>query len=104
MTRPPDGVRRVRGYHLPDDKPVEQHPNASQMLLDRGSRTLTLQKFDMRGNMHRLSMAESAKPLQEPRAAAHGFLHFVRQFFLPVVLLGRSWLVRLDLTFWLQRN
>ena len=63
MTRPPDGVRRVRRHHLPDDEPVEQHSDAGQMLLDRGGRTLALQQLDIGGDMHRLHAPERANPL-----------------------------------------
>src|ERR1017187_8583927 len=63
MTRPPDGVRRVRRHHLPDDEPVEQHADTGQMLLDRGSRALALQQFDIRGHMYRLDAPERVNPL-----------------------------------------
>jgi hypothetical protein len=36
-------VRRIHRYHLPDNKPVEQHADTGQMLLDRGSRPLAVQ-------------------------------------------------------------
>src|ERR1035438_5465675 len=63
MTRPPDGVRGVRWHHLPGYEPVKQHPDAGQMLLDRGSRPLALQQFDIRGDMRRLDAPEFANPL-----------------------------------------
>src|ERR1039458_7609488 len=63
MTRPPDGVRWVRRHHLTRYQPVEQHPDTSQMLLDRGSRPLALQLLDVGRDVHRLDAPEFANPL-----------------------------------------
>ena len=41
---------------------VEQHPDTSQMLLDRGSRPLTLQLLDVGRDVHRLDAPEFANP------------------------------------------
>jgi len=43
-------------------KPVEQHADAGQMLLDRGSRALALQQFDVSGDVHRLHTPQLANP------------------------------------------
>src|ERR1019366_8844324 len=63
MARPPDGVRGVRRHYLPRYQPVEQHAYTGEMLLDRGSRPLTLQQFDICGHMHRLDASKFANPL-----------------------------------------
>jgi uncharacterized protein (DUF433 family) len=62
-------VSRVGRHHLPDHKPVEQHSDTGQMLLDRGNSALVLQQLDICGHMHRLNAPEFAKPL--PFAPAH---------------------------------
>jgi len=83
VARSPVGVRRVGRHHLPDYKPVEQHTDVGQILLDGGSRTLALQQFDVCGDMHglhALQLADSLPftPAREigsgPRIAARVFL------------------------------
>jgi hypothetical protein len=61
-------VRRIGGHHLAGHQPIEQHPDAGEMLLYGGRRPRSLQRFDIGGHMHRLDLAERADPL--PRAPA----------------------------------
>src|ERR1017187_597444 len=63
MTWPPDGVRRIRRHDLSYYQPVEKHADGGQMLLDRGSRPLTVQLLDIGRNMHRLHPPQFANSL-----------------------------------------
>jgi hypothetical protein len=49
---PRDRVRRIRRHYLPGNQPVTEHSNASQVLLDRGSRQPALQLLDVGCHVH----------------------------------------------------
>ena len=58
MARAAHGMRRIRGNDLTDHEPVEQHADASEILLDRRRRRGAAQLLDIGGDMHRLHLPE----------------------------------------------
>ena len=65
---------RIDGEDLPDDEPVEEHADGSQMLLDCRLRGRCLQGLDIGGNVQRLDIGELADPmpLNPGEEVAHG--------------------------------
>jgi hypothetical protein len=49
--------------YLAGNQPVKKHPYTCEVLLDGGSRPLTLQLLDVCGDVHRLHVCEAADPL-----------------------------------------
>ena len=46
----------IRGDHLADDKPVEQHPDRGEVLLDARLFETAAHRFDVGRDMHRLDV------------------------------------------------
>jgi hypothetical protein len=67
-------MRRVNRSHLAGDQPVEQHADAGEMLLDRGSRHAPAELLDIGGDLDRLDFIKSANPVRlAPVSTAAGW-------------------------------
>jgi len=70
------GMRRVDVDHMPGDKPVEQHAECGQVLLDGRRRNLGLQILDEGGDMKRLDAGKLIEiSLSAPGGEAPGGVH-----------------------------
>lgn len=59
MSGAPHGVSGVRGHDLARDEPIEEHPNAGEVLLDGGSCKPALQLLNIGRHVHWLDLAQA---------------------------------------------
>src|ERR1700734_649146 len=63
MLWPAHRARGIDRENVPDDEPVEQHPDSGKMHFHRWSSEAALQAFDVACDVNRLDVAEFAQPL-----------------------------------------
>ena len=66
MLRAPHRTRRVERQNLPDDQPVEQHPDRRQVLLHARRRQLPRELLDAGRDHHRLDLRQGNAVVPAP--------------------------------------